>query len=129
MADILGSTFTNVLGRNLLFENVDLSGTKIINANLSYSIISDANLSNVEINGAQLGGAYIHHIDMPAKNHPNYEGDSKQRPLRFEECYFGGSSFTNCNLENVEIDNCQLTGLKINGILVKELLKIYDKSN
>ena len=89
--------------------------------------ITDANLSDLEIEGAQLGGAYIHNIGMPPKGHPFYDPDAKQRSLRFENCDLNGSTITNCDLGNVIIDDCNLKGMKINGILVEDLLKAYKK--
>lgn len=89
--------------------------------------ITDANLNDLEIEGAQLGGAYIHNIGMPPKGHPFYDPDIKQRPLKFEDCDLHGSTITDCNLAEVSIDNCNLKGMTINGILVEELLKRYQK--
>jgi uncharacterized protein YjbI with pentapeptide repeats len=60
--------------------------------------ITDANLSDLEIEGAQLGGAYIHNIGMPPKDHPMYNPDAKQRPLKFENCDLNNSILTDCNL-------------------------------
>jgi len=89
--------------------------------------ITDANLSDLEIEGAQIGGAYIHNIGMPPNGHPFYDPNARQRPVRFENCDLHGSTIINCNLENVVIDDCNLKGLKINGILLEELLKAYSK--
>jgi uncharacterized protein YjbI with pentapeptide repeats len=89
--------------------------------------ITDANLSDLEIEGAQIGGAYIHNIGMPPNGHPFYDPNARQRPVRFENCDLHGSTIINCNLENVVIDDCNLKGMKINGILLEELLKAYSK--
>jgi uncharacterized protein YjbI with pentapeptide repeats len=88
--------------------------------------IMDTNLSDIEIEGAQLGGAFIHNIGMPPKGHPMYDPDAKQRPLRFENCDLNNSGITNCNLSGVTIDDCNLSEMKINGILVEDLLKQYN---
>ncbi len=87
--------------------------------------ISDANLSDLEIEGAQLGGAYIHNIGMPPEGHPMYNAAAKQRPLKFENCDLTNSTITDCNLSDVAIDDCNLKGMKINGILVEDLLRQY----
>lgn len=116
-ADISGSKFIENLCKNLYFENVDLSGTKI----------TDANLSNFEIDGAQIGGAYIRNIGMPPEGHSLYDSNNiKQRPVKFENCDLNNSKITNCNLSNVEIDECNITGMKINGIYIEDLLKLYN---
>ena len=89
--------------------------------------ITDANLSDLEIEGAQLGGAYIHNIGMPPEGHPMYNPAAKQRPLKFENCDLNNSTITDCNLSGVVIEDCNLSGMKINGILVEDLLKQYGK--
>jgi len=103
---------------NSYFNDVSIKNVKIINANLS----------DLEIEGAQLGGAYIHNVGMPPKGHPMYNPDAKQRPLRFEDCNLEGSTITNCDLSNVIIDDCNLAGMTINGILVEDLLKLYNEA-
>ncbi|MES2328405.1 MAG: pentapeptide repeat-containing protein [Bacteroidota bacterium] len=112
-----GSKFTKGSLQHLYFEDINMSGTKIINANLS----------DLEIEGAQLGGAYIHNIGMPPEGHFMYDANAKQRSLRFEDCDLNNSSITNCNLNGVTISDCNLEGMKINGILVEELLKAAGK--
>ncbi len=89
--------------------------------------IVDANLSDLEIEGAQLGGAYIHNIGGPPKDHPMYEPNFVQRPLRFEDCDLHGSTITNCDLSGIVITDCNLAGMMIHGILVEEILKNYKK--
>jgi len=89
--------------------------------------ITDANLSDLEIEGAQIGGAFIHNIGMPPEGHPMYDPIARQRPVRFENCDLRESTVTNCNLENLVIDDCNVNGLKINGILLADLLKSYKK--
>jgi len=113
------STFECVSVKRLYFNDVDLSGTKITNANMS----------DLEIEGAQLGGAIIRNVGMPSADHPLYEADAKQRPITFEDCDFETSTITNCNLRNVTINNCDLKGLTINGILVEELLANFTHNN
>jgi len=126
------SRFTKAMLGRLRFEDVNMTGTKIINANLS----------DLEIEGAQLGGAYIHNIGMPPVGHPLYDPAVKQRPLRFEDCdlsrsgiencnlseskiqdcNLGGTKIQTCNLSGVELTDCNIQGMKINGVLVEELL-------
>jgi uncharacterized protein YjbI with pentapeptide repeats len=89
--------------------------------------ITDANLSDLEIEGAQIGGAFIHNIGMPPEGHPMYDASARQRPVRFENCDLRDSTITNCNLQNLIIDDCNVNGVKINGILLEELLKAYRK--
>jgi hypothetical protein len=94
------------------FNDVAMANVKIVNANLS----------DLEIEGAQLGGAYIHNIGMPPKDHPMYDPEAPQRPLRFEDCDLNNSTFTNCDLSGVELTDCNIKGLKINGIAIEDLI-------
>ncbi len=113
------SKFTMVCMDGAFFDDISAKKIKIKNANLS----------DLEIEGAQLGGAYIHHIGMPPEGHPMHNPDIKQRPLRFENCDLNGSTITNCNLSRITISDCNTSGMKINGILVDDLLKAYQKSH
>src|SRR5580698_6349262 len=121
-----GSEFTKGTLRNSHLKNIMLSGTVIDDVNASDMKIINANLSDLEIEGAQLGGAYIHNIGMPPAGHPMYNPDARQKPLKFENCDLSNSTITDCNLSNVLIDDCNISGMKINGILVEDLLKQYN---
>jgi len=112
-ACIDGSTFVNVMLKNCLFNDVMMSGLRIINANLS----------DLEIEGAQLGGAYIHNIGMPPEGHPLYNPQAKMRPLKLEDCYLEGSTIINCDLSGVEIKECNIKGLTIDGVDISRLLE------
>ena len=90
-----GSTFNNVCAKALVWDDVNLTGTKIKNANLS----------DIEIKGAQLGGAFFKHIGLGNEHqHPL----AKQRPLRFENCdwieklpqweSYSNPMYNNCNI-------------------------------
>ena len=111
-----GSTFSNVCGIALIWDDVNLTGTKIKNANLS----------DLEIKGAQLGGAHFQHIGLPSQGHAHHDANAKQRPLRFEECDLNNSVIIGCDLSGVEIKDCHLEGMKINGIEVTELLRVFE---
>ncbi|WP_409340837.1 pentapeptide repeat-containing protein [Paenibacillus sp. MBLB4367] len=111
------STFVATGAENLLFEDVSLAKTKITNANLS----------RLEIDGAQLGGAYIHNIGIPKEGDFHYHPETAELPVRFENCELRGSQLLQCDLSDVEISNCELKGMKINGILVEDLLREYKK--
>ena len=113
-----GSTFTTVCGKALIWDDVNLTGSKIKNANLS----------DLTIMGAQLGGAHFKHIGLPSNGHPHYDPTAKQRPMRFESCDLNNSSISDCDLTGVEINNCQLEGMKINGVEVTELFKVFESS-
>jgi uncharacterized protein YjbI with pentapeptide repeats len=107
----------NAMLNDSCFFDVAMTNVKIVNANLS----------DLEIEGAQLGGAYIHNVGMPPKDHPMYDPEAMQRPLRFEDCDLHNSTFTRCNLSGVALSECNINGMKINGIPVEDLLNEYEK--
>lgn len=109
-----------IIAKNAMLNNSDFFDVAMTNAK-----IVNANLSDLEIEGAQLGGAYIHNIGMPPKDHPMFDPDARQRPLRFEDCDLNNSTFTKCDLNAVELIDCDIKGLKINGILIEELINQY----
>jgi uncharacterized protein YjbI with pentapeptide repeats len=100
---------------NSSFNDISARGVKIVNANLS----------DLEIEGAQLGGAYIHNIGMPPKDHPQYSADARQRPLKFENCDLNNTTIISCNLSGITIDDCNIKGMKIFGVLVEDLFRTY----
>lgn len=108
----------NAMLNNSIFFDVAMANIKIMNANLS----------NLEIQGAQLGGAYIHNIGMPPKDHPMYDPDARQRPLRFEDCDLHESAFINCDLNGVKLTDCNIKGLRINGVVIDDLISEYLKA-
>lgn len=112
------SKFVATGAEHMIFEDVSLVGTKITNANLS----------NLEIDGAQMGGAYIHNIGIPKEGDLHYNPKTAGQPIRFEYCELRGSQISNCDLTNVEILDCKLMGMKINGIPVEELLRVYESA-
>jgi uncharacterized protein YjbI with pentapeptide repeats len=107
------------------FEMICMDRSHFKDVSAKHIKITDANLSDLEIEGAQLGGAFIHNIGMPPKGHSMYNPEAKQRPLKFENCDLNNSTITNCNLSGIIIDDCNLSGMKINGILVEDLLRQY----
>ncbi|WNR46201.1 pentapeptide repeat-containing protein [Paenibacillus roseipurpureus] len=133
MKNISGSTFKKVNAQELDFDNVNLSKTKVNNANLSemalnnvnasgwrltdinlsQSCIQNANMSDMKIEHIHLMGTEFSNIILPVEGDGNYNPEGDYRPILFK----------NCNLTNMEIIDCDITGLKINGILIEELLK------
>jgi uncharacterized protein YjbI with pentapeptide repeats len=112
-----GSSFSTVSLKNLRFDDVTMTGMKI----------SNANLTAMEINGARLSGAIFRNIGIPPKGHPAHSPENKHDPLTFENCDLSGSSYSACNFEGVELVNCNIKGLKINGILIENLLNDFQR--
>lgn len=80
----------------------------------------------------QMGGTVFENIVRPnasqsqLEEEPGTPGWINVEPVIFRSSDLGTARFEECNLTNVELNNCQIEGLKINGILVTELLKRYE---
>ncbi|WP_349403273.1 pentapeptide repeat-containing protein [Cohnella silvisoli] len=86
---------------------------KITNANLSGTGIQHANLSHAVIDHVHLYGTEFLNIVLPQEGDGNFNPDGQYKPIIFR----------NSNLSNMEIIDCDISGLKINGILIEELLR------
>lgn len=101
------STFTDVCLGDSRFDNVSLVRAKLHNVNLT----------DAEVSFFQLGGAKF----TVGGSHPNYH----QKPISFEECQLVATRFRDCDLSQTTIDNCNIEGMRIEGILVSDLLAAY----
>ena len=106
------------------FEDLDLSGARFTNINLSKARFHDINFSDVHFSVAQLGGTVFTDIGLP----PHLEErNERQRPVTFEAATLCDSVFRKVDLSNVRIIDCNMAGMTIDGILVTDLLKAYQK--
>ena len=112
-ADLSGSRFVDVNLAGAEFDNVNLSGAKINNVNLS----------DIVVTCVQVGGASFRWVGLP----PGAEG--QQRGVHFEETTLCGSTFRKADLTNVAIQECNLEGMRIDGLLVTDLIESYRKSH
>lgn len=114
-----GSSFSNSNVMNGHISNCNLSYSKFQNLILTNSLYAHLNLSTSEIVFVTLGR--VNFIDTNL-------GD-ENTPISFDRCDLEGSKFCNSNLRNVEIKNSDLSGLKINNVLVEELIDAYYQLN
>ncbi|MDW0117442.1 pentapeptide repeat-containing protein [Sporosarcina thermotolerans] len=142
-ADISGSKWQEVKAEKLEIDNVSLANTKINNVNMSKMAINDVNLGDSKISNANLSGvgiqhanfsnAFIDHVHLfgtefhnivfPVEGEGNFNPDGQYKPISFLNSDLTKGQFKNCNLSHMEIIDCDITGLKINGILIEELIK------
>ena len=121
---IPSSQFDDVNMDGTKFSNVCLSNANFENINLSKSRFHDINFSDVTFAAAQIGGTTFKHIGPP----PDKDGkQARQRPVTFEEMMLCDSVFRKVDLSNVQVVDCDITGMKIDGILVTDLLEAYGK--
>lgn len=97
----------------MTLNDVNASEWKVTNINLSKTSIQNANMSNMNIDHVHLFGTEFTNIVLPSEGDGNYQPDGDYKPIVFKQC----------NLTNMEIIDCDIKGLKINGILIEELLK------
>ncbi|MGM0863239.1 MAG: GNAT family N-acetyltransferase [Bacillota bacterium] len=109
------STFSNSNLMGAQFSNCNLRESRFQNINFKKSLIADLNLSHSEFAHVIFGGVYVHDTTL----------GEEDEPVRFERCDLKGSQFKGCNLNNVELVDCETEGMRINNILVKDLLEAY----
>jgi uncharacterized protein YjbI with pentapeptide repeats len=106
------------------FHHVNLSGADFDDVNLSNTRFHNINLSDIKVSAVQLGGATFKHVGPP----PNQDGkQARQRPVRFEEAMLCDSTFHKVDMSNVKIIDCNIQGMTIDGVLVTDLLKAYER--
>jgi uncharacterized protein YjbI with pentapeptide repeats len=106
------------------FENLNMAGARFTNINLSGSRFHDINFSDVDFGAAQIGGTTFKHIGPP----PDKGGrQDRQRQVTFEEGMLCDSVFRRMDMTNVSIEDCDVTGMRINGILVTDLLEEWKR--
>ena len=123
------STFTPLAGgkytvshtdiSNSEFKVVQMTDTKFNDVNMSGAAFHNANLSNIKISAAQLSGASFKHIGLPSGS------KEMQLPITFEDADLNNLKIKHCDLSNATIDQCSTENMKIDGILVKDLLRAY----
>ena len=82
-------------------EDADLSGAEFINTNLSQAEFRDVSLAGARFVDVNIAGA------------------------RFEDVALTGTVIRNANCSDVSIEDARYDGMRIDGILVTELLRVY----
>lgn len=111
------SKFENVGMSEVTIQNATINKAIITNANLTGAVIGDVKMDKIEICHASLGGAYIHDT--------NLGWFDEKTAVNFERCDFKNSKFKNCDFSGVEIEECNTKGMRINGILLEDIIKGY----
>lgn len=109
------SKFENVGMSEVNIQNSTINKAIITNVNLKETIIGDARMDKIEICHASIGGAYIHDT--------NLGWFDETTPVNFERCDFSNGRFKECDLSEVEFEDCNIKGMRINGILLDEIIK------
>ena len=108
------------------FHDVNLSGADFDDVNLSQARFHNINLSDIQVSAVQIGGATFKHVGPP----PDKDGNqARQRPVTFEEAMLCDSTFRKVDMSNVRLIDCDIRGMTIDGVLVTDLLKEYQRRN
>ena len=84
---------------------------KVERTNISASEFIDVNLSGTKFDDVNLSGARLHNVNLSG--------------AQFEDIALVRATFRNINFSHVSIDEACYEGMTINGILVTELLRVY----
>jgi uncharacterized protein YjbI with pentapeptide repeats len=109
--DIAGSQFRHVNMSGTVFEDVDLSGARFFNINLRR-----ANIGAVDFGGASFS------CMNTGEDHP-------RKPVVFNSIELDDCTIQNSYFRNTKLVNCDLTGMTIDGVLVTDMLKAYERIN
>lgn len=106
------------------FEDVCLGDAEFDDVSLVRATFHNVNLSDIRVTAAQMGGATFKHVGPP----PDKNGkQARQRPVRFEEMMLCDSTFRQVDLSNVSIVDCNTEGMRIDGILVADMVAAYKR--
>ncbi|MCD9023620.1 effector binding domain-containing protein [Cohnella silvisoli] len=118
------------------FKGAEFHGIDLRNASLEHVNFVDSKwqhifFSNVHVNMAQLGGTVFENIKRPDAAESRFteeagtDGWINVEPVTFRNSDLSTAIFENCDLVDVDIRNCRTEGMRINGILVQDLLTHY----
>ena len=105
-----------------LFSMVNMSDTTFDDVNMGKVIFHNINMSDADFSGINLSGAKFMHIG-PA---PDKDGNqARQRAITFEEMMLCDSKFRKVDMSGVEINECNIEGMRIDGILVSDMIMAH----
>jgi uncharacterized protein YjbI with pentapeptide repeats len=110
------------------FGGIDMRDTSFAHTNFVNSKWEHIYFSNLHINRIQMGGTVFENIIRPDSKESRFEEEAgtdgwvNVEPVTFKNSDLSTAVFDSCNLTNVELKNCNIEGLKINGILLTDLL-------
>lgn len=113
------------------FHGIDMRDTSFAHTNFVNAKWEHIYFSNVQINMIQMGGTIFENIVRPEGNESKFEeepgtdGWINLEAVQFKTSDLSKAVFESCNLSDVEINNCNIDGLKVDGLLIKDLIEHY----
>jgi uncharacterized protein YjbI with pentapeptide repeats len=95
---------------------------ELADQDLTGSVMTRVTLSQSRIHVAKMIGMKIEDVNMSSTEIENADLSG----MTFRDVTFEGSAVRNANLRGVRIANADLTGMTINGILVSDLLALWE---
>ncbi len=100
---------------------------------LNDSVFDKASMAHSKFNGVDLRGAFFFAVLNDAKFSDCNMGGTEFDDVNLSQSTFNninlaGTTFSNINFSNVEISDANLDGMKVNGILVTDLLQHYQSA-
>ncbi|WP_409340653.1 pentapeptide repeat-containing protein [Paenibacillus sp. MBLB4367] len=124
-SDISHSVFTDCRAEHVAFHDISLPHVKVTYADLSHCLFNDMNMRDGKISDANLSRLTIEGANISGLTIRNAGADNQ--PAAFENVEIPNSTFTGCDLTHVNLIDCKIEGLRINGVLIEELLNMRSK--
>lgn len=133
LMDLRGEKLHMVSLKGAELHGVDARDTSLVHVNFVGSKWNHIYFSNVHINETQLGGTVFENIrrpDAPASRFEEEAGTDgwvNVEPVRFKSSDLSTAIFENCDMSGADFRDCKVDTMRINGIPVGELLKLYEE--
>ena len=99
-----------------------MEDSKYDNVNMKKVSFFNINMSDAKFAGINLGGAHFSCIGpAPDKN----EKSERQRPILFENMMLCDSKFYKVDMSGVEMTDCNIDDMKVDGVLLSDLINAY----
>ena len=108
----------------------DLSGSRFVGCDMSSTVFDDLDLTDAVFHNICLRGAQISAIDFGGASFScmNTGEDRPRIPVTFKNMEFEDCTFEKCSFEGVKRVSADVTGMRIEGVLVSEMVEVYNKA-
>ncbi|MCR2804571.1 DinB family protein [Paenibacillus soyae] len=133
LTDLRGEKLHMVSIRGAELHGVDARDTSLVHVNFVGSKWNHIYFSNVHINETQLGGTVFENIRRPDAAESRFEEEAgtdgwvNVEPVTFRTSDLSKAVFEECDLSDADFRDCKVDTMRINGVPVSELMKIYEE--
>jgi uncharacterized protein YjbI with pentapeptide repeats len=113
-SDLTGSTFTRCVLKGVAFEDVAMPSARFRNINLADAAMQEMNLSRASFTAGMLPETRFTDVNLAGATFDNVD--------------LSDAAVRDANLSGVRISGCTLDRMRIDGILVTDLLVVYRKN-